>query len=235
MELREKSPAEGGIGTLNERSLHAFLKERCGPASAPREVRVGRYIADIADGDRIIEIQTRGFSHLRRKLEYFLEGHDVTVVYPVAQKKRLIWVDPGTGEALPARLSPKKGLACEIFYELIHIKSLLLEPRLSFKIVLLELDEYRLLDGWGGGGKRGSTRADRVPLSVFGEIDLKCPGDYKKLLPHDLGTEFTVAEFMRCARASRTLAQRAVNVLCAVGALKRAGKSGRAFLYSAAP
>ena len=221
-----------GIGTLNEHALHAFLKEHYEPDVKNREVKIGRYVADIKNRSGIMEIQTRGFSSLQKKLEFFLTEYEVTVIYPVAQKKRLIWVDPVTGEATKPRRSPKTGAPCEIFYELYHIRKQLCLPDLRFKIVLLELDEYRFLDGWSHDRKKGSTRKDRVPLSILSEVDIGGVSDYKKLLPVGLPDCFTVADFMRCARASHTLAQRAVNVLCAVGVIKRSGKSGRAFLYS---
>jgi hypothetical protein len=222
----------GGIGTLNEHSLHAFLKETYEPDSTKREIKIGRYVADIENGGKIIEIQTRGFFSLKKKLAFFLKEHDVTVVYPVAQIKRLFWVEPDTGEALPPRKSPKTGKPFEIFYELIHIKELLCEPRLSFKIVMLELDEYRNLDGWSRDRKKGSTRKDRVPISILDEVDIYKTEDYLKLLPVGLPGKFTVSELLKCGHMSRTLAQRAVSVLCEVGVIDCVGKSGRAYLYS---
>jgi hypothetical protein len=222
----------GGIGTLNEHSLHAFLKETYEPDSLKREIKIGRYVADIENSGKIIEIQTRGFFSLKKKLAFFLKDHDVTVVYPVAQIKRLFWVDPVIGETSPPRKSPKTGKPFEIFYELIHIKELLCEPRLSFKIVMLELDEYRNLDGWSRDRKKGSTRKDRVPISIFGEVDICKTEDYLKLMPDGLSEKFTVPELMKCGHMSRTLAQRAVTVLCAVGVINRVGKAGRAYLYS---
>lgn len=221
-----------GIGTLNEHSLHAFLKEHFEPNPLNREVKIGRYVADILNPSGIFEIQTRGFSNLQKKLEFFLKEHEVTVVYPVAQKKRLIWVDPATGEASHPRRSPKEGTPFEIFYELIHINKQLCLPKLRFKIVLLELDEYRFLDGWSADHKKGSTRKDRVPLLILGEADICSASDYQKLLPPRLPDIFTVNDLMLCARASHTLAQRAVNVMCSVGAIERTGKKSRAYLYS---
>jgi hypothetical protein len=96
---------------------------------------------------------------------------------------------------------------------------------------MLELDEYRFLDGWSADRKKGSTRKDRVPLSILGEIDIGCAREYKKLLPAGLPCIFSVSDFMRCAPANRTLAQRAVNIMCSAGAIERTGKKGRAFLY----
>ena len=73
-----------GIGTLNEHTLHGVLKNLFEPDTTKQEIKIGRYIADIADDNKIIEIQTRDFSKFRKKLQYFLDiGKEVRVVYPV--------------------------------------------------------------------------------------------------------------------------------------------------------
>ena len=71
-------------------------------------MKVGSFVADIVGENGIIEIQTRGFDRLGRKLDAFLEAARVTVVYPVVPKRGLCWVDPETGEIFEKRKSPKK-------------------------------------------------------------------------------------------------------------------------------
>ncbi len=230
--MNEDKNENSGIGTLNEHSLHAFLKEHYEPEPSKREIKIGRYVADIENGGKITEIQTRSFFSLKKKLSFFLKEHDVTVVYPVAQIKRIIWVDPDTSETHAPRKSPKTGKPFEIFYELINVKELLCEPRLSFKIVLLELDEYRSLNGWSRDRKKGSTRINRVATKILGEVDINNRQDYLKLLPEGLPQNFTISDLMKCGHMSHTLAQRAVNVLLAVGVTERIGKAGRAYLYT---
>ncbi len=224
-----------GIGVLNERELHAFLKERCAPDPACREVRVGRYIADIVlpgeNGapDSIVEIQTRGFSPLRAKLDVFLREHPVTVVYPVAAVKRIVWVNPETGEASPPRRSPKNAGPWEIFYELVRLRDLLSRPGLRFRTVLLELTETRSLCGWGNGGKRGSVCLSRAPGAVLGECE--AGGRFVSFLPPGLPPEFTLAQLAAAGRMSRTLAQRTLSVLRATGEAEYVGRRGREKLW----
>ena len=61
----------GGIGTLSEKALHAALKSYYEPDFESREVKVGGFVADIVGENGIIEIQTRGFDRLGRKLDAF--------------------------------------------------------------------------------------------------------------------------------------------------------------------
>ena len=82
--------ADLGIGTLNEKTLHAVLKCYYEPCTARHEIQLGRYVADIVSETGIVEIQTRAFHKLRDKLRYFLSISDsVTVVYPVPHIKWL--------------------------------------------------------------------------------------------------------------------------------------------------
>lgn len=78
-----------GIGTLKERSLHAVLKYWFSPDEACHERKVGRYVADVFDGERVVEIQTGSAYRLQPKLEAFLPAYPVTVVLPLVRRKTL--------------------------------------------------------------------------------------------------------------------------------------------------
>ena len=91
---RERS----GIGTLQEKTIHAVLKAYYAPDESMVEIPVGRYVADIYTGCEITEIQTVHFDNLRKKLEAFLPDYPLTVVYPIPRIKYLIWMDTETGE-----------------------------------------------------------------------------------------------------------------------------------------
>ncbi|MDE6962736.1 MAG: hypothetical protein K2P30_03815, partial [Lachnospiraceae bacterium] len=141
---RERS----GIGTLQEKTIHAVLKAYYAPDESMVEIPVGRYVADIYTGCEITEIQTVHFDNLRKKLEAFLPDYPLTVVYPIPRIKYLIWMDTETGECSKPRKSTVKGSVYRAFYELYKIKNHLSNPNLHFCFPYLELEEYRLLNGW---------------------------------------------------------------------------------------
>ena len=59
-----------GIGTLGERSLHAVLKYWIEPDERRHEVKLPcGLVADIYDGERVVEIQTGSLYQLRGKLD----------------------------------------------------------------------------------------------------------------------------------------------------------------------
>lgn len=223
-----------GIGTLGEKTLHSVLKNYFEPDETRQEIPIAGFVADIAAENGIIEIQTRAFNALRRKLACFLDLDDVTIVYPVARTKWLIWIDEETGELTKKRKSPKTGTPYQIFPELYKIKSLLTHPRLSLCIVLLELEEYRYLNGWSENRKKGSSRHDRIPVGLTGEVYIRTPEEYLKLIPPQLDGRFTSKEFKAASGLTLPAAQTALNVLSSVGAVARAGKQGNSIVYERA-
>ncbi len=220
-----------GIGTLSEKTLHAVLKHYFSPDPETHEVPAGRFVADILCADGIIEIQTRGFNRLRDKLAYFLTLGVVTIVYPVAHTKWISWIDQETGEVTKKRKSPKTGTAYEVLYELYKIKPLLCHPNLRLHVLLIDVEDYRLLNGWSYDKKRGSTRGERIPLALADEVCIKAPAQYAQLIPDSLVCPFTSKDYAAATRLSLHSAQTALNVLSTVGVLCKIGKRGRLHLY----
>lgn len=221
----------GGIGTLGEKALHAVVKQYLETDPAWHEQKLGTFVVDIFTGDRIYEIQTRQFNKLNAKLAFLLPKYPVTVVYPMPARKWLIWLDPENGELTRPRLSPRRGQYHDVFYELYRIKPHLSHPNLSLLVLQVDLEEYRLLNGWSHDRKRGSWRNDRLPLSLEGELLLAKPADYGLLLPEGLPECFTSADFAKAARVSDARAQTALNVLTSLQVVTVCGKQGRRRLY----
>lgn len=219
------------IGVLSEKTVHAVLKNYLEPDTSYHEIRIDGFFADIAREDEIIEIQTRNFNALRRKLEVFLERGFVTVVYPIPYIKWMCWLDEETGEISSPRKSPKKGSAYDAFYELYKIKEYLTHPNLRIHIILMNLEETRVLNGWSYDKKRGSTRYDRIPQEIVEEIYIDSANDYQRLVPETLPENFTSADYRKVSRLTPSRATTALHVLNHVGAVTRIGKSGRSFLY----
>jgi len=220
-----------GIGTLGEKTVHSVLKSYLSPDAMNHEVKIGSYVADIYTGEEIIEIQTRHFDKLRKKLLVFLSFSPVTIVYPIPHVKWIRWINPQTGEIHPPRKSPKTGTPYAIFPELYKIKDYLLHPNFSLHIILMDLEEYRFLDGWSQDKKKGSSRCDRIPVDLVQELRICEKKDYELLIPEKLSASFTSKDFKKAAGISLSAAQTALNILYHVGAIKRIGKSGKSYLY----
>ncbi len=220
-----------GIGTLGEKTVHSVLKYYLSPELLNHEIKVGGFVADICTGNEIIEIQTRNFDKLRRKLQAFLAFAPVTIAYPIPSTKWIRWVNPQTGEISPRRKSPKTGKPYSIFPELYKIKEYLIDPNLRIKILMIDLEEYRLLNGWSEDKKKGSTRSDRIPTELVEEFIIDDRDDYQQLIPEQLEEEFTVKDYKKASGVTLKVSQVALHVLNYVGAIEKAGKKGRSFVY----
>lgn len=229
--LVDRERPQNGIGTLGEKTLHAVLKYTFEPDAARHEQKVGSFVADILNADGITEIQTRGFTPLRRKLEYFLPLSTVHVVHPMAAIKYLRYIDPETGETTPRRKSPKQSALCEACFELFKIIGCIGHENLRLTIVLLDVEETRVVTGTNRFGKKATTRAERLPLRWVRTVELRTKEDYLQLLPENLPEEFTLNDLKKAAKINQKRAQTAVQFFKKLELLENCGKLGRQYLY----
>lgn len=220
-----------GIGTLSEKTMHAVLKEYYQPFSDSQEVKVGSFVADIVSESGIIEIQTRSFYKLIKKLDCFLEFCDVTVVTALPAVKYVSWLNPKTGECTSRRKSPYKASIYNAIHELYSIKYTLDNPRMHLRLLLLEVEDIRYLNGWSKDKKRGSSRCDRIPIDIIDEIEFNCVDDYRQFIPKNLPVEFTSKDFADCAKIHRNTAQTTLNILSYLELVKKVGNSGKTIIY----
>lgn len=230
--LKQNDPH--GFGTLREKTVHAVMKLYYEPDEDYHEVPIEGYIADIYTGGRIIEIQNGNFNKLRPKLAAYLPLYPVMVVLPIPHHKWVVWMDEESGELSKKHKSPVTGTAYHAFPELYKIKQYLGHPNLSFAFPLLDMDEYRLLNGWGKNKKRGSSRYDRMPLALFDEVLIERKEDFTQFVPYELEEPFTIKEFAQSAGIHRDLASVAVPLLMHMGILVRVGKRSREYIYEMA-
>lgn len=220
-----------GIGTLSEKTVHAILKNYYEPDEDKQEIPIENYVADIYRDGEIIEIQTRQFNRMRDKLKAFLPLYPVTIVYPIPREKWLIWIDEESGELSKKRKSPAKGNPFVAFIELYKIKMFLKDPNLRLKLVLIDMEEYRLLNGWSRDKKKGSSRFDRIPTKLVEEVEINCLQDYMQFVPYELPEQFTTKNFAKAAHIPTQLSQTVLNILYHVGVVERVGKEGKSYLY----
>ena len=229
-----KDHVRDGIGTLSEKTVHAVLKYYYEPDSSHHEIQLEKSVADIFTGDEVIEIQTRALYRLKPKLDKFLPFYPVTVVYPISYDKWVCWINEETGEITQKRKSPKKGNPYLAFKELYTIRNFLQDPNFHVRLVLMDMEEYRILNGWSKDKKRGGERFDRLPLRLEDEVVLDSARDYLQLLPLELAEEFTSADFAKLVKIPRQLAGTVLLVLWQLGLVERVGKVGNRYLYRVA-
>ncbi len=232
MEASTAAHARYNIGTYKEKTLHRVLKNYFESDSSLQEVPYRGFIADILNDEGVIEIQTSGFASMRDKLEAFLPLVKVTIVYPLPKVKWISWIEPESGQIGKKNRSPKVGKLFDAVPELVFIHSFLSHPNLTIRAVLLEIDEYRMLNGRRSRSrKRGSTCFERMPVELFEVYDFKSAEDYIALLPYDRETEFTARELAAFMKFRGRDVSAMIKVLMSVGAIARTDRRGNAYIY----
>ena len=155
----------------------------------------------------------------------------LTVVHPLIGQKWVSWMDPATGEVSTRKKSPLHQTPLHALAELKPFVAYLGQPRFSLCLPLLEVDEYRLLDGWGRDKKRGSHRYELMPMALLDTFYLKEKADYLALFPAAAPAEFTAKEFGGLTRLAGYALYDALAVFEELGAVEKCGKQGRATLY----
>lgn len=218
-----------GIGTLNEKPLHAALRHWVAEDGDRFEVPVHGFVVDILRGPTVIEIQTRGASRLRHKLTRLLTAHPVRLVLPVAVKTTIVEIDEA-GSSSQERTSRRHGDLLDVFRDLVGLRDVLTDPNFSIDVVLLHEKEIR--HARSSRGRRSYTVCERHVLRVLNCISLHDPADYLTALPVGIEEPFTTADLAAALRRPRWMAQKIAYVLRGIGALHAVGKRGNAVLYS---
>jgi hypothetical protein len=221
-----------GIGLLNEKPLHASLKQWYARPGDRFEVAVGGFVIDIVRDDLLIEIQTGSFGSIKSKLTTLLQSHRVRLIYPVAQEKWIVQSGHDGGRIV-RRKSPKRGRVEELFRELVSIPQLLSNPNFSVEVVLTREEESRRYEGkrrWRRGGWAIDARQllEVLDQRVFTEL-----ADWRGLLPEALES-FTTGDLATAMGTRRDLAQKMAYCLREGGVIQSMGKRGRANLYRVA-
>src|ERR1044071_764184 len=173
------------IGLLNEKPLHASLKQWYARPGDRLEVPVDGFVIDIVRDNLLIEIQTRNFAAINSKLSRLTRSYQVRLVYPVVQEKWI--VRSATDGPIVRRKSPKRGRVEDLFWELVYIPQLLSNPNFSLEVLMIREEEVRRYNakrkrwrrrGWVIEGRRLVDVLDR---RLFGNA-----GDWLAFVPNEL-------------------------------------------------
>ncbi len=240
------------IGTLREKRLHAVIKRYlCEDVTAHeipvRDLLAGedhppkntKMVADVLVDDHIYEVQTGGFYPLKKKLQWYLEhtSCEVTVVHPMAGIKYLSWIDPADGQVASRTRVAKRGRVKDVAKELYWLSDFLGDPRFSLRLLLLEIEEFRILDGYGKEKKLRASKYERFPTSLLGDVRLAESEDYAfYFLPDTLkDAPFTAAEYTKATGIRGKAAYGMLHLMVRLGILTEGEKLGRSMTFLKKP
>ena len=217
--------AISGIGTLNESSLHAQLKELLVVDGDEFEVDLDGFVIDIRRHDLLIEIQTSGFGSMGRKLDHLLSDHRMLLVHPVATTTYL------QRSGSKARRSPRRGSLWSVLDELVSIPTLLDHPNLTLEVWLVTVDRIQERDPKARRGRGGWRTVDRRLRQVEGRHRFESTDDLAALLPDELPTLFTTADIAERAAIGRDVAQKLAYCLRALERIELVEQRRAGYVY----
>jgi hypothetical protein len=220
------------IGTLNEKPLHVALKRWVARPGDRFEVSVGGFVVDVVRGDLLIEIQTRNFAGIKRKLAELTVHHAVRLVYPIAREKWIVKLAQDERTRLSRRKSPKRGIVEHVFEELVSFPKLLSNPNFSIEVLLIQEEETRRYDSTRGWRRRGWVTHERRLLEVVGQRLFETPTDIGELVPSAVVDPFTTSDLAAAMAKPRRLAQKMAYCLREMGIIMPVGKRGNAIVYT---
>lgn len=215
----------------NETSLHSSIKRWYSLPGDRFEVKVDNFIVDIVRDNLLIEIQTRNFSAIKKKLMSLLENHTVRLVHPVPREKWIVRMRKSDGRTISRRRSPKKGRPTDLFDELVRIPSLINEEKFSIEVLIIKEEEIRCNDGKGSWRRRGVSIKDRKLIDVLESIRLATKTDFLRFLPDSLPQPFSSKALAKSAAIPIRQSRRITYCLKKMGAIKQVGKNGNELLF----
>ncbi|HEU4432643.1 MAG TPA: hypothetical protein VFR51_04555 [Pyrinomonadaceae bacterium] len=221
------------IGLLNEKPLHASLKQWYARPGDRFEVPIDGFVIDIVRDDLLIEIQTRNFASISSKLFKLTRSHEVRLVYPVVQEKWIVRTATKDLDRAVRRKSPKRGRLEDLFLELVSIPQLLSHPNFSLEVLMIREEEVRRYDGKRKWHRRGWVIEGRRLVDVLDRRLFGHSADWLAFVPKELQS-FTTKDLATVADTRRELAQKMAYCLRQARMIELIGRQGRANLYRVA-
>lgn len=220
-----------GIGLLNEKPLHAALKQWYAQPGDRFEVPVDGFVVDIVRDGLLVEIQTRNVSAIRSKLSALASSHALRLILPITREKWIVRTN--THGFAQRRKSPRAGRLEDLFAEVVSIPRLATSPNFSLEALMITEEEARRFDGRRRWRTRGWAVEERRLIQVVDRKLFRTTSDWFTFLPEGLES-FTTRDLAEAAGVRLDLAQKMAYFLREAGIVESTGRRGRSNLYGIA-
>lgn len=223
------------IGTLQENSLHASLKDWYQQPQDQLESSVDGYIIDLVRGNLLVEIQTRNFYSIKQKLANLLERHPVRLVYPIPYEKWILQLTSDGNTLIRRRKSPKRGKIIDIYQELIRFPRIVRHQNFTMEALMVRVEVVWRDDGKGSWRRKGKSIIDQRLIEVVDSRIFSGLSDYQSTIPKDIPELFTVRDLATVTHQPRRAAGKMAYCLREMGVLEAVGKRDRSIEYRLVP
>lgn len=227
IEKPKKESFSSCIGEMSERVLHRTLKKYLEKDEDFHEVFIDGFFADIFKDGKVIEIQTKAFNKLRKKLTVFLKNYEVTIIFPIIANKTLVKLSKKDDKPISARRSPSHQDEYFAMNELYKIKEFLNNKNLNIHFYYVDAIEYKYEKKF----RREIVKIESIPSGILKIFKIENVKDYLSFLPKDLKEKFTSKDLASSKKIKKEFASLYLNILSSLDLVKCVGKLGRYNLY----
>ena len=149
----------------------------------------------------------------------------------ICVSKTVCWVDPESAEVVSSRKSPLKGCLQSALKELPALTEYFNDENLTVCLILCDVEQYNLLDGYGKDKKRRATKFELIPTALHEEIFIREIRDLMMFIPAKLPDIFTFEQFEKNVKLDRISAHRALKMFLRLGLVRNIGKDGKKYVY----
>lgn len=192
---------------------------------------VDGYVVDVRGAREIVEIQTRGFFKLRKKLTALAPTYRIRIVHPIAVETTINKLAE-SGELLSSRRSPRHGREEDVFREIVSLADLLPHRNVTVEVVMIRAVETRIADGKGSWRRRGVSIVARQLAEILSEREFQSAADYLRILPKGIAEPFSNRDLMAAAGLSYRQVQPITSSLRKMGLLEVVERRSRESLYA---
>jgi hypothetical protein len=214
---------------MTETSLHSILKDWYSLSKDRIEVKIDGFVVDIVRDDLLIEIQTKNFYAIKKKLWSLVKNYNIRLVHPIAIRKWII--HELYNNVINRRKSPKKGKLIDLFDELVRIPNIFTEDNFSLEILMIEEEEVRRNDHKGSWRRRGMSILDRRLLEVISRIEFKDKTDFLRFIPNTLKEPFSNKTLAKEASIPIRKSRKITYCLKKMEVIKEVGKQRNELLF----
>jgi hypothetical protein len=169
-------------------------------------------------------------------MNFYLENtdFDIVIVRPIAKNRRIFWLNElGELEKAP-KTSPRHESIANGIADLLYVKEFVGNGRVSFCFPIMEIDEVRLLDGYGKQKKIRATSADRIAGEIYDIKYIRNESDIRsELFPLLPDKNFTREELSKLLKLKGLKLWSAQKLLIELGLLV-SEKDGRKLIFKKA-
>jgi hypothetical protein len=226
-----KPEPRGGIGTLNEFSMHAQIIHHLAQPNDQLEAELEGYFIDILRGQKIIEVQTSNLAQLMPKIKKLRDQHPIEIIYPLKAKKYII-KKKEDGEIVSRRASPKKERIEHVFDQLVYAPEIIIHKNVSLTVLMIESEEVWLDDGEGSWRRKFWSISERNLTRILDKKHFEYNEDFLELLPKSLPSPFTNKQLAKQLRIRGRLAGKITYTFRKMGLIDIVDKKGNAYLFS---